>query len=162
MQTTAPTSVPAPTPPAVKPQASQMNGESMPPPTVAIDEKKESPSADGYLHDPQMHPVAAVAMNGGMPPQQVYVNTAMGHHHGMAALEQHFQSFGMNGVHDMGHHDHDCEDDDNDGEDTEDDPVKLFVGQVRGPFVCRAWSVKLDACSGRVLCHFFGQSTAML
>lgn len=106
-----------------------MNGEAMPTPPPAVDEKKDSPSADGYMHESQMHPVAAVAMNGGMPPQQVYVNTSMGHHHGIPALEQQFQSLGMNEAQDVGHHD--GEGPDNDEEDTEDDPVKLFVGQVR-------------------------------
>jgi hypothetical protein len=101
-----------------------MNGDTMPP---AVDEKKECPSADGYLQqEAPMHPVPPVVMNGGMPPQQVYVNTAMVHH-GMVGLETQFHALGMNeGQDDMLH-------DGEDGEEGngEDEPVKLFVGQVR-------------------------------
>ena len=123
--TSAPAQVVAPKPPPpVVP--SQMNGDAMPP---AVDEKKESPSADGYLPETQqMHPDAAVTMNGGMPPQQVYVNTGMVRH-GMPGLETQFQSLGMNDVPDVSHHD--GEGTENDEEGNEDDPVKLFVGQVR-------------------------------
>ena len=126
MQSTTPTTAPSPQPQAAKPQPPTMNGDAMPTPPPAVDEKKESPSADGYIHEPQMHPVTAVAINGGMPPQQVYVNTAMGH---LPALEQQFQSLGLNESPDVGQHT--AEGPDNDEEDNEADPVKLFVGQVR-------------------------------
>jgi hypothetical protein len=71
-----------------------------------------------------------------MPPLQVYVNAGMHNANGMAGLESQFQSLGMNGPSD---HDHlyDLEDDDagepidNDEDECEEEPVKLFVGQVR-------------------------------
>ena len=101
-----------------------------------VDEKKESPSADGYIpHESPMHsdPNAVMNGHGGMPPQQVYVNTAMAHHHHMADLDAQFQSLGMNGMHDLSNRD--GEDDDVEGEgNDEDEPVKLFIGQVRKIF----------------------------
>jgi len=112
-------------PPQANPTTQQMKGEAVPP---TVDEKKESPSADGYLqHEVPMHPVPPVPMNGGLPPQQVYVNTAMVHH-GMPALETQFQALGMNEAQDV-HHDGDG---DGGGEpgNAGVEPVKLFVGQV--------------------------------
>jgi hypothetical protein len=104
-----------------------MNGDTMP--ALVVDEKKESPSADGYLqHESPMHQVTPVPMNGGMPPQQVYVNNAMAHH-AMGGLEAQFQSLGMNEVQDDGHY-HEGDEDGMEGNE-EDEPVKLFVGQVR-------------------------------
>jgi hypothetical protein len=124
--TTAP--VPTPSAPPAKQPPQQMNGEAMQ--YQPVDEKKESPSADGYIqHEAPMHPVPPVVMNGGMPPQQVYVNNAMAHHH-MAGLETQFQSLGMSEVQDVSHHDGEGDDTGEDGND-EDEPVKLFVGQVR-------------------------------
>jgi len=77
-------------------------------------------------------------MNGNMPPQQVYVNANGMGHPGMTGLETQFQSLGFaqeDGGYDPNGHSQQNGDsatgDDNDGEDTEDDPVKLFVGQVR-------------------------------
>ena len=72
-------------------------------------------------------------MNPVMPPQQVYVNTGMHPSNGMDGLENQFQALGMNGPPE---HLYDMEDDageptDNDEEESEEDPVKLFVGQVR-------------------------------
>jgi hypothetical protein len=94
----------------------------------------EDPAADNnFVTDastqvpPQMH----TSMNGGMPPQQVYVENNMN------GLETQFQSLGMGDDGVKGH------DDSQDPEDTEldevndevgegeDDPLKLFVGQVR-------------------------------
>jgi hypothetical protein len=126
MQSAVPT-IPTDPPPASKQPPQQMNGDTMPP---AVDEKKECPSADGYLqHEAPMHPVPPVVMNGGMPPQQVYVNTAM-MHHGMVGLETQFQALGMNEGQDGMLHD--CEGDEGGEEGNgEDEPVKLFVGQVR-------------------------------
>jgi hypothetical protein len=117
--------VPASSSPTSSQPQQQMKGNAMPP---AVDEKKESPSADGYINnnEVQMHPTPPVAVNGGMPPQQVYVNTAMVHH-GMAALESQFHSLGMNEVPPEGHHDIEG----NGRDDDEEQPVKLFVGQVR-------------------------------
>ena len=141
----------APQQPA-KPPPPQIDGDSMPP-----DEKKESPSADGYIpQEGQMHSVPAVAMNGGMPPQQVYVNTAMGHH-GMTGLETQFHALGMNEGHDL--EDGDIEDGmDNDDEDGEEDPVKLFVGQVRLSQVVVTMGEVPGSCVGIVMeCHFLRQ-----
>ena len=113
-------------PPQANPTTQQMKGEAVPP---TVDEKKESPSADGYLqHEVPMHPVPPVPMNGGLPPQQVYVNTAMVHH-GMPALETQFQALGMNEVQDV-HHDGDGDEGGEPGN-VGVEPVKLFVGQVR-------------------------------
>jgi hypothetical protein len=126
MQSAAPVATVTSAPP-VKQPPQQMNGEAMPP---AVDEKKESPSADGYIqHEPPMQPVPPVAMNGGMPPQQVYVNTAMAHHD-MVGLESQFQSLGMHEVQDVSHHDGEEDEEGAEGN-TDEDPVKLFVGQVR-------------------------------
>ena len=100
----------------------------MPP---AVDEKKESPSADGYIqNEPPIHTVPPVQMNGGMPPQQVYVNTSMVHPHGMVGLETQFQTLGMNEVQDGVHHGGEGDEHGQEGH-GEDEPVKLFVGQVR-------------------------------
>jgi hypothetical protein len=71
-----------------------------------------------------------------MPPQQVYVSAGMHHADGMAGLESQFQSLEMHGPSD---HDqlYDLEVDDagepidNDDDECEEEPVKLFVGQVR-------------------------------
>ena len=96
----------------------------MPP---AVDEKKESPSADGYLqHEGQVHTLPPVPMNGGMPPQQVYVNSVMVNH-GMSGLETQFHALGMNEAQDASHHDGDGDEATGLGEE---EPVKLFVGQV--------------------------------
>eukprot|EP00934_Nitzschia_sp_Nitz4_P004564 Nitzschia sp. Nitz4//scaffold2_size372955//85058//86891//NITZ4_000383-RA/size372955-snap-gene-0.69-mRNA-1//-1//CDS//3329546656//4554//frame0 len=115
-----PTAVPAPTkqPPA-------HHGEAMPAP---LDEKKESPSADGYNpHEAMMHPQAMMNV---IPPQQVYVNTAMLHHQ-MMGLETQFQAMGMNETpeHSNGGDDSEYLDNNGDGS-NEEDPVKLFIGQV--------------------------------
>lgn len=95
--------------------------------TPAVDEKKESPSADGYVNnEAPINPIPPVGVNGGMPPQQVYVNNAMVHH-GMPALESQFHALAMNEGPTVGHHDTEG----NGRELDEDQPVKLFVGQVR-------------------------------
>jgi hypothetical protein len=134
MQSPTPTTEPVSPPNAAK-APPVMNGDTMPP-----DEKKESPSSDGYLvEQPPMHP-GMPTMNGNinMPPQQVYVNTAMGnhHHHAMRGLENQFHSLGMaeGGMsvgHDGSHYDMDGEEHDGEEGGGEDDPIKLFVGQVR-------------------------------
>jgi hypothetical protein len=127
MQSTAPTTAPVPPTNATK-VTPVMNDDTMPP-----DEKKECPSSDGYLvEQPPMHPEMPT-MNGNMPPQQVYVNNDMGNHHHLAmlALENHqFHSLSITEGHDGSHLD--MEGEDHDGEEGgEDEPVKLFVGQVR-------------------------------
>jgi hypothetical protein len=107
-------------PPTTQP-TQQLKESEVPP---AVDEKKESPSDDGYTNEAQMHQMPPIPVNGGMPPQQVYVNTAMVHH-GVPALEAQFHSLGMNEVQGVGHHEAEGEEND------EDQAVKLFVGQVR-------------------------------
>ena len=95
-----------------------------------VDEKKESPSADGYIqHEPTMEPGPNSSMNGGMPPQQVYVHTAISHHH-VGDLDTQFQSLGMNEIQDVSNPDGGEGDAEGEGND-EDEPLKLFVGQVR-------------------------------
>jgi hypothetical protein len=144
MQSTTPTTTTSPVPPPndnIATKAAPVmnnnneNNDNMPP-----DEKKESPSSDGYLVDqqPPMHPAGIpmpITMNGNsnnLPPQQVYVN---GNHHNamMNGLENQFHSLGMTEGHAEDSHTLDLEEEDNDGEEGggEDDPVKLFVGQVR-------------------------------
>lgn len=101
------------------------NGEAMPQP---LDEKKESPSADGYIpHEVPMHGIPTI-MNG-MPPSQVYVDTTIGYHP-MAAMESQFHALGMSDAHDSTNLE-DSEGNDATGEGSNDeDPVKLFIGQV--------------------------------
>jgi len=113
---------------------------------------EEDPAADSYVHDAssQVPPKMHTHMNGSMPPQQVYVETNMGPPNGVAGLENQFQSLGIqsenggmvNG-HDNNHHPGNTattadgenteldEGDDIEGGEGEDDPLKLFVGQVR-------------------------------
>ena len=90
-----------------------------------LDEKKESPSADGF----HSHEIPADQINGpsveGMPPQQVYVNTTMVQG-GLVGLDGQFQSLGINENRSSGEVL-------GDGVDTRSDleaPLKLFVGQV--------------------------------
>ncbi len=81
----------------------------------------------------QIHPT----MNGGtMPPQQVYVHDIVDNtHQNGLGLEAQFQSLGFSGddvdLDDIEHLDEDDISVDDDGEDDGDDPLKLFVGQVR-------------------------------
>jgi len=67
-----------------------------------------------------------------MPPQQVYVHSGMHPQNGMADLETQFHALDMNGPPE---HLYDLDNDageptDNDEEGSDEDPVKLFVGQV--------------------------------
>lgn len=104
-----------------------MNGEAMPQP---VDEKKESPSADGYIpHEIPIHGQGIPPMMNGMPPSQVYVDTTMGYR-GMNVIESQFQVMGISDAHDTNNFE-DSEGNDATGEGSnEDDPVKLFIGQV--------------------------------
>jgi len=113
------------------------------------------PEETGYVDDEeeaenQQHPqpLMHASVNGSTPPAQVYVSAAPfhhGHHHpGMMALEHHFGQFGL--------HEHPANDQlansnhndssenntssANEGEESDDDPVKLFVGQVRALLHC--------------------------
>ncbi|CAB9505389.1 Elav-like family member [Seminavis robusta] len=116
-----------------KPSAPNANGE-MP--------HDDDPAADNFVVDsstkvaPQMH----TNMNGNMPPQQVYVeNNNMGPNMGppkVAGLETQFQALGIHGEEGTINNNHEpregeVEDSEgNDGAEGEDDPLKLFVGQV--------------------------------
>lgn len=121
-----------------KPSPPPANGEQLP--------HEEDPAADSnFVTDastqvpPQMH-----TNGGGMPPQQVYVETTGPPAGGpppvmpndVSGLETQFQSLGIQqhqpggGGDNAGHGEGD-ELEDIEGEGGEDDPLKLFVGQVR-------------------------------
>jgi len=122
----------------------------------SVDEKKDSPSADGYVNGEMAptQPMPPMPVNGGMPPQQVYVNTAMGYP-GMAALENQFHSMGMSDMHSAGP----PESSEGDGENYEGErPVKLFVGQVRQATYCTFFSDWGESCDvyGVYHCVSFG------
>ena len=98
---------------------------------------EEDPATDTFVTDastqvpPQMHN----NMNGGMPPQQVYVET-MEHHHvqppnGVNGLETQFQALGIQPGHDDDNYGEEDTEGNDEGGEGEDDPLKLFVGQVR-------------------------------
>lgn len=125
-----------------------------PPPTANGElSHEEDPAADNFVHDastqvpPQMH----TNMNGGMPPQQVYVENNIGQPpNTMAGLETQFQTLGMQQQDEGASNDHDNNhsppegsvehDEGNDeGGEGEDDPLKLFVGQVRPQFAILAF-----------------------
>ena len=101
---------------------------------------EDDPAADNnFVHDastqvpPQMH----TSVNGGMPPQQVYVENMTPSNVGN--LEAQFQTLGIQGddgvtkVHNHQSSEGDTEHDElnDEGVEGEDDPLKLFVGQVR-------------------------------
>ena len=67
-----------------------------------------------------------------VPLDQVYVNTGMHPSIGIGSLESQFQALGMNGQQESLYDIEDgaSEPTDNDDDEGEDDPVKLFVGQV--------------------------------
>lgn len=104
-----------------------------------VDEAKGAPEHvyESHQISSQILPV----MNGGLPPQQVYVDTAGGMvHPGMAGLESQFQALGFRQEEASSTEPSSSQtnptgedDDDNEGED---DPVKLFVGQVRASCDC--------------------------
>jgi hypothetical protein len=111
-------------------------------PVAAVDNQQQQ-----QQQQPQMHST----MNGGsrMPPQQVYVNgggVEGSHMMGpdMTGLETQFQSLGFQP--EAGGKPHagesDTAEEDNDETETEEDAVKLFVGQVRMHF-----SRSKEACS---------------
>jgi hypothetical protein len=102
-------------------------------------------SSQAAVEDQQQQPQMHSTMNGSrMPPQQVYVNGGVveSSHMGpvMAGLETQFQSLGFQP--EAGGKPHagesDTAEEDNDETETEEDPVKLFVGQVRMHFSARS------------------------
>lgn len=106
-----------------------------------IDEKKEGSVADNCKGDEsEVDPIASETSNGVVAPNQAFANAPVGHQ-GMTALEDQFQSMGMNEVSVAVHHDKDG----HNGEHDDDPPMKLFVGQVR----CLALVLRFD-----VICSF--------
>ena len=113
------------------------------PPTNGELPHEEDPAADSnnFVHDgttqvpPQMH----TNMNGGMPPQQVYVENIAPSN--VAGLETQFQALGIQSEdgatkdNDNNHQNPEGDTEHGEGNDEggegEDDPLKLFVGQVR-------------------------------
>jgi hypothetical protein len=100
----------------------------------------EQPVDNQQLQQPQMYENNNTMNGGRMPPQQVYVNGGSGvqeSHHMMGpvmtGIETQFQSLGFQP--EAGGKPHagesDTAEEDNDETETEEDPVKLFVGQVR-------------------------------
>jgi len=92
----------------------------------SVDEQKESSAGDSCkTSEGQAHSMTAVTSNGVVSPNQVFSIVSMVHQ-GMPALENQFQSMGMNEdpgvVHD--------EEEGHIGENDDEQPVKLFVGQV--------------------------------
>jgi hypothetical protein len=107
-----------------------MDGNSMP--HQLQDEKQEITSASGYVvsEAPSMHG-APQTMNG-MPPSQVYVDTAIMAYHDMAGFDTQFQTLVVHDTHDSSNHES-SEGNDASGEGSnEEDTVKLFIGQVSG------------------------------
>lgn len=112
---------------ATKSTAPISNGSHVVPQSLETDAKYQQQENNNVL-PPQ-------PMNGTMPPQQVYVNAPIdtGPHQDVGSLEAQFQSLGVNapadgqgeGVND------EAGEGDNDGEENDEEPVKLFVGQVR-------------------------------
>lgn len=105
-----------------------MNAESMP--YQPIDEKKESPSAEGYLPSEMASMEGATQMMNGMPPSQVYVDTNHMGYHAMMGLDAQFQALGVNDPHDSSNHESSDGNDVSGEESYGEDPVKLFIGQV--------------------------------
>lgn len=70
-----------------------------------------------------------------VPLDQVYINNGMHPSTVLGSLESHFQALNMNGQKESPYdfEDHASEPTDNDDDEGEDDPVKLFVGQVSKP-----------------------------
>ena len=102
-------------------------------------------ATDPYAHESEVMPHHQMhdAMNGAMPPQQVYVSSVVP---GMppasiTGLENQFQSLGFKQEDSSGHGTDQLTNsgpnsesnnlEETDGEDTDEEPVKLFVGQVR-------------------------------
>jgi len=102
-----------------------INGDSMP--HQPVDEKKESPSADGYNPSelPSMH--GTPQMMNCIPPSQVYVDMA---YRGMSGFDSQFQALGVHDAHDSSNHESSDGNDASGEGSNEEDTVKLFIGQV--------------------------------
>ena len=104
------------------------------PPTSSAEPQQDDPAVESnptkFVQDatnqvpPQMH-----HSNSNMPPQQVYVSSGE-----VTGLESQFQNMGIQqGVGAMNGHHHHAEGEgegNEEGEEGDDDPLKLFVGQV--------------------------------
>lgn len=95
-------------------------------------EEVEEKHVSELPYESEIHP----NMNGNMPPQQVYVHPGMGHP-GMTGLESQFQALGFRQEEASSTEPSSTQtnpnaddEDDHEGDDGEDDPLKLFVGQV--------------------------------
>lgn len=95
---------------------------------ATVDEKKEGSVADTNCKggESELNPVSSESSNDAVPPNQAFANPPVVHQ-GMPALENQFQSMGMDEVPITVHHDKEG----HNGENDDDQPVKLFVGQVR-------------------------------
>lgn len=92
----------------------------------SADEKKEGSSGENFkTSEGQAHAMATATSNG-VSPNQVFSGSSMVHQ-GMPALENQFQSMGMNEVPGIVHD----EKEEHSGENDDEQPIKLFVGQVR-------------------------------
>ena len=98
-------------------------------------------------NQPQLVPQPHLSgVNGeGVAPMMYTSQPLMGQHHphhhlGMIGLEQQFAQFGLHpsehgsSLADSGHDSSENNTENNEGEETEEEPLKLFVGQVRLPF----------------------------
>ena len=92
----------------------------------------------GAAAPPMMHSALNGSMEGPAPP--VYVSAPLlghPHHHHMLGMEQQFRQFGLHPDHvdQMGSSAHDSSENNdtehNEGDESDEEPVKLFVGQVR-------------------------------
>ena len=108
-------------------------------PDAGIDSSKAA-NSDSVLYDSQI-PGHEHLMGVGMPPQQVYVNPSgqanMVGHAGMVSLQSQFQALGFPPQEEASSTEPSSSqsnannvDEDQDVEDGEDEPIKLFVGQV--------------------------------
>jgi hypothetical protein len=116
---------------------------------TSVDEE-QAPSYPHHEHpQPGQVPMMHNVMNGSAPPAHVYVSDPLvgqqqQHHDMMGQLEAQFSQFDMQAhqahMDQLGSSGHNSNSDinnaeDHDGEETEDDPVKLFVGQVRNNLI---------------------------
>lgn len=119
-------------------------------------------AAEHHAYEPQIPTQIEHAMNGSLPPQQVYVNPAIGMGHpGMTGLETQFQAIGFRQEEATAstepsstqtNPNENDGDDEGDEAEEEDDPVKLFVGQVR-PTWWNSCRDEILLLSSRLVCR---------
>ena len=99
---------------------------------ATVDEKKEGSASDNYKADEtQDNSMEPMASNGVVAPEQVFSDTPVVHQ-ATSNLENQFQSMELNEIPNTVHH----EKEGHIGENDDEQPVKLFVGQVRCTIVC--------------------------